>query len=52
VYPCGTAPPLASNLNTEAWSTATANAVVVATPACVVAQRRAHEVVDVSGWWL
>ena len=52
VYPCATAPPLASNLNTEAWSTATANAVVVASPACIVAQRRAHEVVDLSGWWL
>jgi hypothetical protein len=52
VYPCGSAPPLASNLDAPAWSTATANAVVVASPACVVAQRRAHEVVDLAGWWL
>jgi hypothetical protein len=52
VYPCGAERPLASNLNATAWSTATANAVVVGAPACVVAQRRAHEVVDLSGWWV
>ena len=52
VYPCAAERPVASNLNAPAWSTATANAVVVASPACVVAQRRAHEVVDLAGWWL
>jgi hypothetical protein len=52
LYPCGAERPLASNLNAPAWSGAIANAVVVATPACVVAQRRAHEVIDLSGWWV
>ncbi len=52
VYPCGADRPLASNLNAPAWSSGTANAVVVAAPACVTAQRRAHEVVDLSGWWV
>jgi hypothetical protein len=52
VYPCGAERPLASNLNAPAWSAGTANAVVVAAPACVVAQRRAHEVIDLSGWWV
>ena len=52
VYPCDAERPLASNLNVTAWSAATANAVAVAAPACVAAQPRAHEVIDLAGWWL
>jgi len=52
LYPCGGARPLASNLNYAAWSPATANAADVAQPACVTAQARAHEVVDLAGWWV
>jgi hypothetical protein len=51
-YPCSAGRPLASNLNYTAWSQATANAVVVGAPACVVAQARAHEVIDLAGWWV
>jgi hypothetical protein len=51
VFPCGSAAPLASNLNYTAWAPATANAAVVAQPACVAASARAHEVVDLAGWW-
>jgi hypothetical protein len=50
-FPCGGDRPLASNLNYTSWSPATANAAVVAQPACVTAQARAHEVVDLAGWW-
>ncbi len=52
VYPCGAERPLASNLNATAWSAATANAVAVGAPACIVAQPRAHAVIDLAGWWL
>jgi hypothetical protein len=51
LFPCGTDRPLASNLNYTSWAPATANAAVVAQPACVTAQARAHEVVDLAGWW-
>jgi hypothetical protein len=51
LYPCTGDRPLASNLNYASWSPATANAAVVAQPACVTAQARAHEVVDLAGWW-
>ena len=51
LFPCGTDRPLASNLNYPSWSPATANAAVVAQPACLTAQARAHEVVDLAGWW-
>jgi hypothetical protein len=52
VYPCGAAPPLASNLNYVGWSSATANSATVASPACVVAQARSHAVVDMAGYWV
>jgi hypothetical protein len=51
VFPCGGDRPLASNLNYTSWAPATANAADVAPPACVTAQARAHEVVDLAGWW-
>jgi hypothetical protein len=51
VFPCGSERPLASNLNYTSWTAATANAAVVAQPACVAAQARAHEIVDLTGWW-
>jgi hypothetical protein len=51
LYPCANDRPLASNLNYTAWSSATANAAVVAQPACLTALARAHEVVDLAGWW-
>jgi hypothetical protein len=51
LYPCGTGRPLASNLNYASWSAATANAAVVGQPACVTAQARAHQIVDLAGWW-
>jgi hypothetical protein len=51
VFPCGSDRPLASNLNYTSWTAATANAAVVAQPACVTAQARAHEIVDLTGWW-
>jgi hypothetical protein len=51
-YPCAAGRPLASNLNYVAWAGATANAVVVGAPSCVVAQARAHEVIDLAGWWV
>ncbi len=51
LFPCGGDRPLASNLNYTSWSPGTANAAVVTQPACVTAQARAHEVVDLAGWW-
>jgi hypothetical protein len=51
-YPCAAGRPLASNLNYTAWSQATANAAVVGAPACVVAQARAQEIIDLAGWWV
>jgi len=51
LYPCGGDRPLASNVNYASWAPATANAAVVAEPACLTAQARAHEVVDLAGWW-
>ncbi len=51
-YPCAAGRPLASNLNYVAWAGATANAVVVGAPSCVVAQARVHEVIDLAGWWV
>lgn len=51
LFPCGRDRPLASNLNYTSWSPATANAADVAQPACMTAQARAHEVVDLAGWW-
>jgi hypothetical protein len=51
LFPCGTDRPLASNLNYTSWSPAIANAAVVAQPACVTALARAHEIVDLAGWW-
>jgi hypothetical protein len=51
LFPCGGDRPLASNLNYTSWSPATANGADVAQPACMTAQARAHEVVDLAGWW-
>jgi hypothetical protein len=51
-YPCAAGRPLASNLNYTTWAAATANAVVVGAPVCVVAQARAHEIIDLAGWWV
>jgi hypothetical protein len=50
-FPCPSGPPLASNLNYPAWTVAVANAAVVGTPACVVAQARSHLLADLAGWW-
>jgi hypothetical protein len=52
VYPCSGDRPLASNLNSTAWTVAAANAALVAVPGCVASQARAHTVVDLSGWWI
>lgn len=53
-YPCGTAPPLASNVNVARGATV-ANLVTVALPAdhrlCVFTNVGTHLVGDVSGWY-
>ena len=51
MFPCGTPPPTASNLNHGQLETV-ANAAIVAGAACLVTQVRTQLVVDLSGWWV
>jgi hypothetical protein len=50
-YPCGTAPPVASNLNYGDGETA-ANAVIVGAGSCVLTKARGQVVIDLTGWWV
>jgi hypothetical protein len=55
VWPCGTANPLASNLNLERADQTVANLVVVGLGAggevCISPSVGTHLIADVSGWW-